>query len=489
MSLLRQLAGQTVIYGIGQLVPRIILYIISGTYLTYRLASKGEYAIYLDLYAYATVLIVFFSYRMDTALFRFGSRPEELDRVYRTAFLPMILTSMVLVGGAWVFSEQLAELLTYPGQGYYVRWFSWIIAFDVLALLPYAKLRLQGMASTFVSFKLLNVLLTVTLILFFLEGVPRMGLAKELSALFPYVSSEVDYVFVSNLIVSLIVMVGLVLNQRLSSWDIDWDLWRRMISYSWPLIIVGMAGSINQFFGVPLQKWFLGASFEANKDEAAVYGAVQKIPVLLALLTTAYNYAAEPFFFKNADDASSKTLYGDIAHYFIVTAGLVALGILVYVDLFAYLIGPAYREGLYLIPILLMAYLFLGLYYNVSIWYKLSDQTMWGAIIALIGASITVFGSIALLPRMGVVASAWIALMCYVMMVILAMAIGRKYYPINYPLFRMLRQLGFILALMVSAVVIGGWTYWARIGSGTLILITYCLVSWLWDGDRLRSYL
>ncbi len=489
MSLIKQLAGETIIYGIGHILPRVFHYLVFSTYLTYRLTeARAEYAIYLDLYAYASILIVLFSYRMDTALFRFGSKSDQLSQVYRTAFIPMIGTSVILIVSGILFSEEIARGLTYPGKGHYVIWFSFIIALDVLALLPMAKLRLLSRAKTFVAFKLANVLITVALVFLFLEAIPRMD-PYILADYFPFADNAIDFVFLSNLIASAVMFLGLIWYQPVRRFEVNWGLWIKMVKYAWPLIIVGIAGGINQFFGVPLQKYFLGQDFDLNKDQAGIYGAVQKIPALLAIFTTAYNYAAEPFFFRNAQREDARQLYGDIALFFIIVAGIMMLGISLFIDLFQFVIGPSFREGLYLVPILLMSYLFLGIYYNISIWYKLSDHTMYGAIIASIGAFITLWVSITLLPSEGIIASAYAALLCYMTMVILAYFIGRIKYPINYPVISMLRQIAMIVALMYLGLMFRSTSTLQNLSMGLLIIAVYCILTYIMEQKRIRTYL
>ena len=488
MKLLKQLAGETFIYGMGHILPRIFHYLVFSTYLTYRFSdNRSEYAIYLDLYAYASVLVVLFSYRMDTALFRFGSVAGALESTYRNIIIPMIGTSVILVVLGTLYSEDLATILTYPGRAYYIILFSLIIALDVLALIPLAKLRLESKAKTFVFFKLLNVAITVCLVLLFLEIIPSYT-DLELNTVFPFVKSEIDFVFISNLIASFFMLLGLIWLNPVKAGKVDMHHWRKMIAYAWPLIIVGIAGSINQFFGVPLQKYLLGNDLDLNKDQAGVYGAVQKIPALLAMFTTAYNYAAEPFFFRNANRKDARQLYGDIALFFIILSGLVVLGIYVYIDLFQFFIGPSFREGLFIVPFLLIAYLLLGLYYNVSIWYKLSDQTKYGAVIASIGAIITLVLNILLLGKIGYLASAYAALACYLFMVIAAYYIGQIKYPIQYPMLK----ISIIITLIIGLLFLGNVLRQESIGynlvTGTLVLILYIFLIFQLSRDKLKEY-
>jgi len=226
LSLIKQLAGETVLYGFGQILPRILHFLIFSSYLTYRLnESPGEYAIYLDLYAYASVLIIICSYRMDTAFFRYGSK-GSLTEVYKTAFIPLVISSLMFVVVAFIFAEDVATFLTYPGRGYYVIWFAIIIALDVIVLLPMARLRLKSRARLFVSFKVANVLITVILVIFFLELLPSFN-PDFLSDLRSFVKSDIDYVFLSNLIASSLMLIGLLFVFPISTGKVNWLLWKK----------------------------------------------------------------------------------------------------------------------------------------------------------------------------------------------------------------------------------------------------------------------
>ena len=454
--------------------------IVLTTYLTNRVSHRTDYAAYLDLYAYTAVLIVLFSYRMDTALFRFGKKKEDLPKVYGTAILPILLSGLAIVVLGFSFSQQIATWLTYPDNAYYIKWFSLIIAFDVVNLIPFAKLRLESRAKLFVVYKLINVVLTVILVLLFIET----DLLTFIIRLFPNATSDIDYVFLSNLIASAFICSLLLIFHFPRQVKVDVKLWRKMALYGAPLVIVGIAANINQYFAVPLQKYFLGAETLANKDQAAVYGAVQKIAALLGLFTTAFNYAAEPFFFRNSDRSDARDLYGQIALYFVIAAGITSVTIYGLLDIFQLFIGAQFRENLYLIPILLMSYMFLGLYYNVSIWYKLADKTIYGAIISTVGTVITLAGSIAFLPIFGVTTSAWVSLLCYLTMVLLAWTIGKKKYPINYPVGRISAYLIATALILILCWIVQTMTQ-APLLYGGVILLTYCGAIWWLEKDRL----
>lgn len=488
MSLVKQLAGDTVIYGLGQILPRIFHFFVFNSYLTYRLgADTGAYGIYLGLYAYASILIVIFSFRMDTAFFRYASKDYAEQDVMKTALGPVLISCIALLWIGFGFAEEIATLITYPGKGYYVKWFACIIALDVLALLPMARLRLQERAKTFVSFKLFNVFITVLLVLLCFEVLPR-GEGSWLSSVIPSATSDIDFVFLSNLIASALMLIGLSFVYPILKGAFNFHLFKRMLMYSWPLVIVGVAASINQFFGVPLQTFLLGEDYEANQDTAGIYGAVQKIAALLAMVTTAYNYAAEPFFFKNADHTDKRALFGDIALFFVIIVGAVAIGIYTQLDILQYLIDGAYRSGLYLVPILLLAYLFLGLYYNVSIWYKLADKTHFGAIISSTGAFLTLVISLLFLPRLGMVVSAYAALVCYASMVLLAYLLGQKYYPIDYPIFSLARTFAMVIISMLIAHLLRSESVWINVILGLALLVTYVLVVYRLEHKKIQRY-
>jgi len=254
-----------------------------------------------------------------------------------------------------------------------------------------------------------------------------------------------------------------------------------MMMYSLPLILVGIAGSFNQSFAVPLQKYFLGGDIQDNLSNSGVYAATAKMALLLNLFTVAFNYAAEPFFFRQYINQHNKQIYGIVALAFTIVSCTVLLSIYLYADLFQIILGPSYREALHLLPVLLFAYLFLGLYYNVSIWYKLVDKTHIGAIISVVGALITLVISISLLPRIGYAASAWASLACYVSMVVVGYLTGRRYYPIEYPLVKICRLIlitvlgigvAYLMAIVIESLIV-------RLAINTLILLVFLLTTFL----------
>ena len=484
MSQLKSLASQTVVYGLGHVLPRALYFVFLVPYLTRRLEDTLSFGIYTDLYAYSTILIVFFSFRMDTALFRFGSKTGSLQQAFSTTLLPVLIFAITMVTLGVLNRDWIADLLAYPDKGFYITWFAIIIGLDVIMLLPFARLRLEQRALAFSLFKILNVGLTIGLVLLFLE--------TNLLASYALGFDDVEFVFLANLIASsllCIAMLPILLKARLR--DVDRPLLRKMLTYSAPLVIVGAANSINQFFGVPIQKFFLGGNTVENLSDGGLYSASQKIAALVSLVTVAFNYAAEPFFFRHAANSDDRSVYGNIALGFCLFMGLVVLGIMGYFEILKHLADVTkYESGYVVVPILLLAYFLLGLYYNVSIWYKLADMTRYGAYISIVGAVITLAISIVLLPLIGIIASAWAALVCYGVMCILAYIYGQRYYQITYPL----ASIFTIFCLVVGGVILINQvnsldlTVISKLAINSFLILGYLSIVWVKYGGFLKTH-
>ena len=455
MSLLKKLAGETAIYGLSHILSRVLLFIVFTFYLTRRFdGDTTEYGIYTDMYSYAAVILTILVFRMDTAFFRYGSK-GDLQKVFNTGFIGVlgfcILVLFILLPNV----DSLASVLEYNESPHYIKWFAYILVLDAITALVFARLRLQSRPRRFMFFKLLNVGLTLVLVLTFLEFLPKyFPVEFEQLNTFLGVSRQIDYVFFANLLASGAVVLAMIPEFRSFKFSFDYSLFKKMLWYSLPLVAVAIAGNINQAFAAPLQKYFLGDNILENLADAGVYGAAAKLAILLNLFTTAFNYAAEPFFFNNSDRKDSMEVYGKVALAFTIVACLAALGLIFYIDVIILLLDDSYRSGVNVVPILLFAYVFLGLYYNVSIWYKLKDKTYIGALISFMGAFITICISLWLLPKIGTIASAWSALACYVSMVIVGYIVGQRYYPVDYPVKRILFYIGGTLLLSFFALML-----------------------------------
>ncbi len=453
MSFIRSLAGETAVYGVSNILGRILQYLLLTPYLT-RIFRTEEYGIHGIMYSFAALLMVVLTYRMETAFFRFGHSETERPVVFSTASISLLLSTLAFVLGLLLFAEPIAGVLTRPGDAVYVVYFAFIVGFDVLAALPFAKLRLENRAYRFAAIKICNILITIVLTLFMLSGCPYL-ISKgyhQLEAIYDP-AKQLDYVFLANLVASGIVWLLLLPEYFHLRVQFSFERWKRMLRYALPLVIVGVAGVVNQLLDRFLLKEWLPGTLDERLDQVGIYNGCVKLAILMNLFIQAFNYAAEPFFFKNAERSNTREIYAEVAQAFALVGSLVFLGIVLYLDLVQYLIGRDYREGLGVVPILLLAYFFLGLYYNFSIWYKVTDRTHIGAWISVCGACITLAVNYLLIPRVGYYGSALAALGCYGFMAAASLLVGRKHYPVPYPL----KRIGLYVGVALGGYALSLW--------------------------------
>ena len=451
MSLLKKLAGETVIYGLSSIIGRVLGYLLVPLYTSIFL--KGEYGIVTQLYASVAFLMVIFIYRMDTSFFRFGSEKEGREEVYSTTFWSVAISALFFSVLIFVFAEPIATWYALPEEGPdYVRIFGLVLAYDTLSEIPLARLRLESRPIRFATIRLTGIGINMGLNLFFLLGCPWLLEHNYSNDLIRAVYNPfwgIKYIFISNLIASAAVLLLLSPEIRKVKWHFNTSQWKTMAVYAAPLVLASLAGIVNEMIDREMLVRFLPYDIATNRGEQGVYSACYKLAMLMSLFTQAFRYAAEPFFFANAKNKDAKQLYADVTKYFTIAGALAFLTINFYLDIIKelFLLNKDYWAGLAVVPILLMANLFLGLYYNVSIWYKLTDQTNKGGIIALGGAAITVGLNYWWIPTIGYIGSAWATLICYFTMTLACWLWGRKYYPINYNLQRIIFYILFPVAL------------------------------------------
>ncbi len=442
MSLLKKLAGETAIYGISSILSRLLNWVVLTPYFT-RIFAQGEYGVVSELYAWIALLLILFTYRMETAFFRFGRAPEDLQRTFSTTSISILLSSFVFTGLLLLFAAPIAAWLEYPDHPEYVTWFALIVAFDALAAIPFARLRLQNRPMQFMIFKTLGIIVNIIFVFFFFEICPwLMEKGWTWAGIIYNGDNKIVYVFIANFLASLVTLLLLLPAYFKIKLEFDFILLRKMLVYALPLVLSGIAGIVNQFIGIPLLKMLASNDLEHNKAQMGIFSAASKIAVLLNLFTQAFNYAAEPFFFRNADRADAKMMYAQVAQAFALVGSIAFLTIMLYMDLIQYFIGRDFREGLGIAPILLIANILLGLYYSVSIWFKISDKTNVGGYIAIGGSILTILINLIFIPVIGYYAPAWAALACYGFMLAMCYWLGQRNYPIDYPVGRIL---GYIL--------------------------------------------
>ncbi len=446
MSSIKALAGQTVIYGGTSIVSRIINYLMIP--IITNVFNTSEYGIVGELYAWVGLLVVVLTYGMETAYFRFNSQvpDDEKNRVYGTSLSSLLFTSSLFIGGMLYFSQDVANIMRHGDHPEYIAWFAVVIGFDAITTLPFARLRAQNRPRKFMIVKFVNIFTNVFVTLFFIILCPWL---LKMDFLPDFVNAIYDkeigigYIFIANLAASAVTLLMLFSEIRPSRLSFNWKLWKQMFNYAFPLLIFGLAGIVNETMDRVLLKELSPA--DIAQSQVGIYSACYKISILMTIFIQAFKYAAEPFFFAKAKDNDARRNYSLVMTYFVLTCSFIFLGIMLYIDIVQYFVGRDFREGLVVVPILLMANLFLGVFYNLSIWYKLTGQTRFGAYISIIGAFITLILNIILIPKIGYLGSAWATFICYASMMVLSFLLGQKYYYVNY-------QVGKIALILILAV-------------------------------------
>lgn len=432
---LRQLAGQTAVYGLSSIVGRLLHYLLVPLYT--RVFASGEYGVVVEMYAYVAFLVVILTYGMETAFFRFSQKGMEgREKVFSTSLISVGITSSLFIIMALVFRQPIAHWLRYPQNPEYVAWFGIIIGLDAFSALPFARLRAENKALRFASIKLINIGTNIILNLFFLVFAPWLmqnGPASLQGAIQLVYNPAigVGYVFISNLIASMVTFVLLLPAMLRTPLAFSRRLLAQLLVYALPLLVAGLAGIVNEAMDKLLLKYLLPADIALS--HVGIYGACYKISMLMTIFIQAYRFAAEPFFFAHSSRKDAPEMYARIMKYFVVVCLLIFLGVVLFMDVVQHFIGEEYRVGLPVVPVLLLANLCLGVFINLSIWFKLTGQTRYGAIIAVIGALITIGLNFWWIPIIGYYGSAWATLVCYASIMIISWLWGRKHYPIPYP--------------------------------------------------------
>jgi O-antigen/teichoic acid export membrane protein len=443
---IKKLAGQTAVYGLCSMVPRFLNYLLVPLHT--GVFDKAEYGVITDLYAYVTFLVILLTYGMETGFFRFSQNVDK-NRVYGTTFISLLTTSLLFIVSVTVFAAPLAAKMHYTDHPEYLTRFAWILGLDAISAIPFARFRLDGRPLRFAFYKLSNVIINVLFNLFFLWFCPKYSDIGWVQKIYdPTVG--VGYVFVANLIASVTTMILLLPEIFRHKVRFEFGLWKHIIAYSLPLMAAGLAGAVNEVIDRVLLKYRLPESTHPM-EQLGVYGANIKIAVLMTLFIQMFRYAAEPFFFNNAREKDSRETIALVMKYFIIFSLLIFLGVTFYLDIVRYFIDSKHWEGLGVVPVMLLAYMCLGIYYNLSIWFKLSSQTWYGLMIASVGAAISIAGNWLFIPVWGYHASAWMHLVCYVVMIAITWRLGRRHYPIPYPVKRIALYVVIALALYTLA--------------------------------------
>jgi O-antigen/teichoic acid export membrane protein len=438
MSNLKNLAGQTAIYGLSSILGRSINFLLIIVYTAYL--DTEALGAFTGIYALIGFLNIIFTYGMETAFFRF-STGKNLDpkTVYRSTQSLLILSTLVLGSGVYLAAPWLAEVMDYPGRAYLFRWTALILSFDAILAIPFAKLRLENKALDFAGAKLINILLNVFFNLFFIVWLPELASSGQvIPAKWGLDNSwGVEYILLSNLFANGLIIPYVWWRAGFFGFGLEKSILRPMWAYSLPLLFMGLAGVTNELVSRLLFEYVLPEDYYSglsSREAAGVFGANFKLAILMNLVIQAFKYAAEPFFFKQSSDKDSPLLYAKVMHAFILFCSvlMIALSVNLYWIGPLFLKGSVYAEGFFIVPVLLMGYLLLGVYFNLSIWFKVTDQTKYSFWITLAGAVISVLVIWFLVPIWGYMGGALSTLACYLAMTGLCYYYGQKFYPIPY---------------------------------------------------------
>lgn len=491
MGVIKKLIGQTAIYGLSTIVGRLLNFMLVPLYTRYF--NQSEYGIVTELYSYTVFLMIFLTYGLETGFFRFSQNKEDKSRVYTTIMSSLFTSSSLFVAIIFIFLTPISRSLGYQGLEQYIWWMALIIAIDAFTSVPFAKLRHENKAIKFAIIKLSNISINIGLNILFIIILPPVAQNSDIQWLHTNFSQPtVGFIFIANLVASITTLILLMPEIIRNHTSFDFNLLKRILSYSLPLLIAGLAGSINEVYDRISLRYFL--TIPAGEDasnyilrQVGIYGANYKLAMIIAIFNQAFRFAAEPFFFSRMHSKDSRQVYANIMNYFVAFTLLLFLLIMLYLDIFKHFIGIRFHEGLSVVPILLLANIFLGIVFNLSIWYKLSNQTSFGIWIMGFGALITLIINIIFVPHYGYIACAWATLACYVLMAVLSYRLCQKHYHIPYRL----KDLSIYFISAAAIYVVNMYVEFSQIAISyvfkTTLLVAFIIFVFLHEKKSLQS--
>ena len=460
MANLKSLAKDTAIYGLSSIVGRFLNYLLVPVYTLAMPVQEGGYGVVTNIYAWVALVLVLLTCGMETGFFRFANNgKDDPQRVYSTALLSVGAGSLAFVAVGLLLLQPIAGWLGYGEHPWYVGMMMVVVAMDAVQSIPFAYLRYRRRAVRFAALKLLFIGLNIALNLVYYVG---MG------------GTDVGKAFLFNLLCTSTIMLCMVPELRGFRYVLDRELLRRMMRYCLPLLVLGLAGILNQVADKIIFP-FVYPDKEEGIVQLGIYGAASKIAMIMAMLTQAFRYAYEPFVFGKSRDKDNRETYAQGMKYFIIFTLLAFLAVMFYLDILRHLIGRGYWEGLRVVPIVMMAEIFMGVYFNLSFWYKLTDETRWGALFSLAGCTVLVALNVLLIPRLGYMACAWAGLAGYGVAMLLSYSVGQRRYPIRYDLKAIGLYVLLAAVLYALAMLVPVEGFWLRMAYRTALLAVFIL--------------
>ncbi len=482
MNPLKKLFKQTFIYGLATVLPRVISFFLLPLY-TSVFENAAGYGQYTNIYAWIAIFNVFLAYGMETTFFRFYTKNENKKSVVSTALISLLGSSLLFLVFAMSIKEWLGDFTNINVE--YIRFTTYILVLDALAIIPFALLRANEKPMKYGLLKVINVAINLGFNVFFLLILP--GLAQEngdgFFASIYKENWEIQYIFISNIIASGITLLFLLPTYIKTRFHFDVSLWKQMLKYASPILIAGIAFTINEV----LDKILLTELLPVNIAEAEVgkYGACYKLALFMTLFGTAFRMGVEPFFFSHATKENPQKTYAQITNYFVILGSIILLTVVVFIDLLAKLLirNSVYWEALDVVPIILLASFCLGIYHNLSVWYKITDKTKYGAYISSVGALSTLLINFIFIPKIGYIASALATFVAYACMMVLSYLFGRKHYPIPYNL----RKISFYMGLSILFSGLSFYAFNRNLIAGGALLFLFLILIYKLEGDNLRA--
>ncbi len=448
MSSIKKLAGQTLWYGLSSIAARFINYILTP-YLTYSL-TKADYGRMGAVYSIIPLLNVIFTYGMETAFFRFVQQKNKTQAVNSTTTISLLCSTIFLSIILWFNQSLLAKATALQNFPLLIQLSIIIIGLDALSTIPFARLRNEARPLLFAFIKITGIFINIAFTIFFISYCPAQIKSDPNSWVINIYNPQLNpitYVLIANVIQSAFTLLLLVKWLIPQKWNFNFILWKEMMLYALPMLVAGMGGMINETFDRLMLGWWLPHAGDYADEQRGIYNACYKLSILITLFIQAFRMGAEPFFFKQAEGKNAPHTYARVMKFFVITITLMFLVVSLYLPVWKFFIAPKEWEGLKVVPILLLANMCLGIYYNLSVWYKITNNTMSGAWITLIGTSITILINWLFIPRYSYVACAWATFLCYFSMMVISFAWGQKIYYIPYASKKLLGYLSIVLVI------------------------------------------
>ena len=447
MGKLQSLAKDTAIYGLSSIIGRFLNYLLVPLYTAKMSVESGNYGVVTNVYAWTAILLVLLTFGFETTFFRFASKEKgEVNKVFSMSLQVIGALCGVFLLLIFLFLPSIADTLGYGMNPEFIGMMAVVVALDALQSIPFGLLRLQNRPLKFASLKLLNIFTNIALNLIAFLLLPWLySKNSELLGGLYNPNNQAFYVFFINLVCTSFITLFFIPELKMFRFTFDGALLKNMLKYSWPLLLLGIAGILNLNADKIIYTYLVPG--QQGIIDLSIYGASVKVAAIMAMLMQAFRYAYEPFVFGNSKDKDSKTLYAKAMKYFIVIALLAFLTVMFYMDILRHIISPSYWDGLKVVPIIMAAEIFMGIYFNLSFWYKLNDETYWGAIFSFIGCALLFVVNILFVPKYGYMACAWASFTGYFTAMLLSYFVGQKRNAINYDIKEIFKYVALFIAL------------------------------------------